>query len=257
MLTIFTTCKPCNVGGFDKQQRDAMRTWTFLDPKPEVFVIGNDFGTEEICKDFGFKWIPEVEKSDPGGVPYLNSMFEIAQRKAKNDHVALISSDIILFQPLMDCLKACKEKFTDFCAVCRKKQQRDTSIVLDFSSKKKWVEAVTKDLRWNLITSGDLYMFNKGFWKDIPNFVIGRCKCDTWLFWDAARRGQLVDMTDALTIIDFYNTHDHWKIVNAGSKKAGEMERLHNASLAPDIKASVDDANWKILKNTYEIVEAK
>lgn len=257
MLTIFTTCKPCDVDEFDRQQRQAMQTWKFLDPQPEVLVMGTDYGTEAICKDLGFTWVPDVAKSDPGGVPYLDSMFKIAQERAQNDHVALISSDVILFQPLMDCLQACKDKFENFCAVCRKKQQTNTDLQLDFSSKKQWVEAVTQNLRWNLETSGDLYMFNKGFWEDIPNFVIGRCKCDTWLFWDAARRGLLVDMTNALTIIDFYNRHEHWKKVDAGDKKAGEIERLHNASLAQDIKAGINDANWKILKNTFEIVENK
>jgi len=256
MLTIFTTCKPCNVDEFNIQQRQAMKTWTFLRPRPEVLVMGTDEGTEEICQEFGFTWVPNVEKTDPGGVPYLDSMFRLADKMADNEHVALISSDIILFQPLMDCLKACKAKFKDFCAVCRKKQQQVTE-PLDFSSRRKWAGTVTQNLRWNLITSGDLYMYNKGFWGEIPNFVIGRCACDTWLFWEAARRGQLVDLTDACTIIDYQNQHNHWKTKDSEGNTIGEQERLHNISLGEGKKASIKDANWKVLRKTFEIVEAK
>lgn len=249
MLTILTTCKPCNIGQNDLQQRQAMTTWTFLNPRPEVLVMGTDEGTEEICKDLGFTWVPDVEKTPEGQVPYLDAMIYLADEMAVTNHIALVSSDIILFQPLMNCLEVCRNKFQDFCAICRKQQQRTTK-KLDFSNDS-WKEVVQEGLRWNLATSGDLFLYNKGFWKDLPKFVVGRSACDSWLFWKASKMGCLVDLTEALTIIDYQHEYTHWNVKSEG---IGESERLYNLKLWQKKRATVHDANWKVLED-FSIVE--
>ncbi len=50
MLTIFS-CHKAFHGHFNTIQRNAIKSWTLLRPKPEIFLIGDDEGTAEVCRE--------------------------------------------------------------------------------------------------------------------------------------------------------------------------------------------------------------
>jgi len=203
MLTLFTTCRPFDNGEFAAIQRNTMKTWTLLEPRPEIIVMGNEAGVADFCKEMGFRQA-DIEYSKHG-TPMLDSMMSKAEEIASNNILLLVSSDVILFQSTMKALKALKE-VENFCAVARKKQQQFFQ-ELDFE--RDWKGQVREALRWNLITSGDFFMYPKGFWGKIPPFIIVRTACDSWLFHEASRRDALIDLTPAVEIIDYKHSYSH------------------------------------------------
>lgn len=237
MLTLFTTCRPFDNPDFTCIQRNAMTSWGHLKPQPEVLVMGREYGVKEFCEEIGYTYVSDIEYSDHG-TPMLDSMMNKAEELASNDYLLLVSSDVILFQNTIKAYNALKAQMTEFCGVVRKKQQRSI-VELDFSQD--WKSTIKENLRWNLITSGDFFLYPKGYWGEIPPFIIGRTACDSWLFDKACNKNTLVDLTEVVEIIDYQHTYthrpDHW-----------ELEKEHNHSLCANKKASIKDANWKMTK---------
>ena len=238
MLTLFTTCRPFDNQDFTCIQRNAMTSWSHLKPLPEVLVMGIECGVKEMCEELGYRHVPDIEYSDHG-TPMLDSMMSKAEELASNPHLLLVSCDVVLFQDTMKALEALKEDISEFCACVRKKQQR-TITELDFS--KDWESVVRRNLRWNLITSGDFYMYPKGYWDHIPEFIVGRTACDSWLFHEASRKESLVDLTQAVEIIDYQHRYTH-------RPKGWELETKQNQVLCDGRKADIRNANWVMQDN--------
>lgn len=247
MLTIFTTCRSFQIEEFAIIQRNALTSWSLLNPKPEIFVMGIEPGVAEICQELGFIHIKEIEYTEYG-TPLLNSMIEIAELKAKYDNMLLISSDVIIFQSMATALKVLIEKFQKrFCGVARKLQQPKIEL-LDFLSPN-WQEEVKKNVDYSLITSGDFFLYPKGFWGKVPEFVIGRAHCDNWLFYEAAIKNCLVDMTGVVEIVDFIHTYSHLP-------KGWMKEKMQNVIVSEGKHADFLNANWKMTTD-FELIANK
>ena len=76
MLTLFAIPKPF-LGHSETIQRNAIRSWTLLQPRPEIIVFGDDDGTKETAKEFGVHYEPEIARNDYG-TPLLHDLFERA-----------------------------------------------------------------------------------------------------------------------------------------------------------------------------------
>src|SRR5438045_1218659 len=100
MFTIFTTAKPFkdHVGII---QRNALRSWSLLQPKCEIILLGDDEGAAEAAADFGAKHIPDVQRSDQG-IPLISDIFRVAQSEATYPWLCFLNADIILMQDFME-----------------------------------------------------------------------------------------------------------------------------------------------------------
>lgn len=203
--------------------------------------MGTEPGVAEICDELGYENIRDIEYSEQG-TPMLNSMMEIAEERAANPNLLLISSDIILFQNVIPAAEAVINRFDQFCGVVRKQQQCVIE-PLDFDGD--WQGQIKKDLIWSPITSGDFFLYPKGFWGKVPEFVIGRTYCDSWLFWEAAEKNALVDLTGPVEIIDYKHTHP-WPA-------RSHLERMQNFIVSEEKRADSRNANWRML-NDFTIV---
>lgn len=99
-LIIFTTCKPFE-GDDAWRQEQAIKSWTLLTGIEKIIiVIGNDKGTNEICKKYNLIHEPSVKNLL--GVPYLHNMFEIAEKYSnKDDYLFWTNSDMIYYNDLI------------------------------------------------------------------------------------------------------------------------------------------------------------
>ena len=237
MLTLITTCRPFDNPEFSAIQRNAITSWTFLKPRPEIIVMGNEKGVVDFCDELNIINY-DVEYSDHG-TPMLDSIMNTGEEKASNDYILLVSSDVVLFQNTIKAFKILKDTMIDFCGVARKKQQQEIK-ALDFNTN--WRNQVRHGLRWNLITSGDFFMYPKGYWGEIPPFIIGRTACDSWLFDESSKKGTLIDLTEAVEIIDYKHSYNH-------RPSGWEEEKEHNHNLCKNKKASIKDANWIMSKD--------
>ena len=58
-FTIF--CVPKTWNGIDEiRQRNAVTSWTLLEPRPEIIFYYDDPGTKEAAGEFGARYIPDM-----------------------------------------------------------------------------------------------------------------------------------------------------------------------------------------------------
>ena len=72
MLTLFAIPKPFR-GQSDLIQRNAIASWTHIDPHPDVVLFGDEEGTAEFAQQLGIRHIPEVARNE-FGTPRLDDL---------------------------------------------------------------------------------------------------------------------------------------------------------------------------------------
>jgi len=228
-------------------QKNAVKSWTLLKPRPEVILLGNDEGVAEIAKEFGIKHIPDVRRNGYG-TPLVNDIFEKARAVASNNILMYINSDIILMSDFMPAVQRVAAHFNEFLMMG---QRWDVNIdePLNFENEK-WED----ELRTHIAAAGslhidrgiDYFVFTKGFWPEMPSFGLGRTAWDNWLVGEPISRGKpVVDATEAVTIAH----QNHECIINSAERKE-EMtvnKELAGTKIVMGFGA-VSDAPWQLTK---------
>ena len=96
MLTLFTTAKPFR-GHSAIIQRNALKSWTLLDPDIEIILFGDEEGAAEIATELGIRHEPHVERFE-GKLPYVNYLFSRAQEIARHDYLCYANCDMLFMQ---------------------------------------------------------------------------------------------------------------------------------------------------------------
>ena len=94
MITIFSIPKPFK-GHIATIQRNAVNSWTRLQPKCQVILFGDEDGTGQVAKEFGVQFAPEVKTNDYG-TPLINDMFDKAAHVGESDLFCFVNGDIVL-----------------------------------------------------------------------------------------------------------------------------------------------------------------
>ena len=76
MLTLFTIPKNFH-GQIEIIQRNAITSWTYLRPRSEIILFGDEEGTGEIAAELDLVHIAEVARNT-NGTPLANDLFEKA-----------------------------------------------------------------------------------------------------------------------------------------------------------------------------------
>lgn len=245
MITIVTSPKPF-VGNQAIMQLNAIRSWLALQRACEIILIGDDEGTANVAAEFGIKHVPDVVCSE-SGLPLIDSFLEIAQSVATFDIIAWISTDIILMDDFIPAIQSISEPSF---LISAQRWDLDVKEKIDFTQSDWEVQLRTRlDESGELHppTAGDLLVFSRGLWENIPPFIIGRAIYDNWLFYRARSQGvPVIDATPVITIV--HQNHDYsssgwaWKKPEA----AKHPEFLKNLELAGGYKNvfTLQDANW-------------
>src|SRR5207253_9221526 len=101
-VTLFTVPKAFK-GHIGVIQRNAIISWTKLEPRPEIILLGNDEGIKEIAEEFNLKHIPEV-KCNEFNTPLISSIFETAEAHTDNEIMAFINTDVILLDDFIQAM---------------------------------------------------------------------------------------------------------------------------------------------------------
>lgn len=207
MLTIFSIPKPF-LGHAAVIQRNAIRSWTRLQPKCEVFLCGNDAGTEQVAAELGVYHLPDIACNE-FGTPYLNSAFEQAVAHAHNPILCYVNADIIL---LNDFVQAVSQiQFTRFLMAGRR-WNIDLAVPWDFDDPD-WQSR----LREHVLTRGELFRAKgsdyfvfppDGELENLPSFTVGRPYWDGWFMYHARQlHVPLLDATHAVMAV--HQNHDY------------------------------------------------
>jgi len=209
MLTLFAVPRPFH-GHYGVIQRNAIKSWTLLRPTPEIILLGTDKGTAEIAREFGVRHVPELEYNEKGR-PRGDSMYKEAERVSQEPLVCIVNADIILMNNFMWAVEQVARRDHPFLMVGQR-SNLDVDQPLDFESD--W----ESDLRQRMIETGhmgprtgeDYILSPRGFFGEIPPFVMGHSYMDGWLLYTARRKGaDLIDATQAVTAIHQNHGYSH------------------------------------------------
>src|ERR1051325_4314369 len=99
MLTLFAVPKPFT-GKIATLQRNAIRSWTCLNPKPQILLIGDEAGTAEAAAELGVQHLFPVARNS-FGTPLINDVIEKAEAASEDKIFCYINADIILLDDFM------------------------------------------------------------------------------------------------------------------------------------------------------------
>lgn len=205
MLTIFSIPKPFN-GHINTIQRNAIKSWLKIIPKPEIILLGDDEGVEEIAKEFSLFQIAKIEKNK-FGTPLLNSAFNIAQKRAENDILVYVNSDIILMPDFISAVQQIKKPLF---LMSGRRWDLDLKERINFNEinwKEKLYDKVKKEGKLHGFSGIDYFVFPRNLPHGLPPFAVGRVGWDDWLIYHVlALKIPVIDATEVITAI--HQNHD-------------------------------------------------
>jgi hypothetical protein len=237
-LTIFAIPKRFE-GHFAVIQRNAIRSWARLEPRPEIILMGSDEGTAGVAAEVGAIHIPDITSS-PSGAPMLDDVFAKGNRTAAAPTVCFVNADIILTPQWLATVERVARWRARYLMVGRR-WNLDVKDPLRFEDG--WEgELIARAARTGTLAPSvfiDYFVSPRGMLAEVPPFVIGRPGYDNWLLWHARRlRAPIVEATEDAPAIHQNHDYSHIKAARAdpGGRRtyvAGEDAR-RNAELTGD-----------------------
>ncbi|MFH1894757.1 MAG: hypothetical protein ABH813_02550 [Patescibacteria group bacterium] len=239
MITLFTTPRVFS-DPFDIPQRNAIKSWTLLEPKCEIILFGNEEGVAEAAKEFGVRHVPEIELNE-FKTPIAGAIFNMARKLANNPLVGYLTGDIILFN---DFMKAVFKMPKDNFLMVSRRWDLSINEKIDFDDND-WEEKIKGEVRKegkiHSLSGADCFVFPKDVLGEIPPFILGSPGGDNWLIYKARTlKIPVIDATEEVTII--HQNHGRPR----KNKDFYKFERQKNFELAggSNSMCSLYDADW-------------
>jgi hypothetical protein len=246
MLTIFSLPKAFK-GHVGVIQRNAIESWTHLQPRPEIILLGNDEGTAEMARELGLRHLPQVARGDRG-TPLLSDMFRQAEAAATSPCMCYVNADIILLSDFLRAAETVQREFGKSLLIS-KRINMDIPEKLDFDAG--WEETIKRRASTNGRegdhTAIDVFVFPKGMYSEIPDFAIGRLWFDQWLI-KAVRKQNLPVVDASLVAPVLHQNHDYNHVTGAKEQVWRGNEAQHNFRLYGGVQHA-----YTLLDVTHEL----
>lgn len=247
-FTIFSIPKPFS-GHIGVIQRNAIKSWTMLCPRPEIILFGDEEGTREAAEELGISYVPEVKRNECG-TPLVDDLFSRAEQIAAHDVLAYVNADIIITSDFGPALERVRDRFDSFLMIGRR-HDVDIAEPIDFNDQK-WEERLRLRVGEKGTLHGvrgiDYFAFTKGLWPDIPPFSLGRTAWDNWLVYEAFLNHDVVDSTECVCVAHQNHAYNHVSGGRSGVWKGDEArqnQRLAGETVLAGM-GSTDDATWRL-----------
>jgi len=246
LLTIFSIPKAFK-GHIGIIQCNAIESWTKLEPRPEILLLGKDEGTAEVAREFGLRHLPDVATSDHG-TPLLSDLFRQAEAAASFPWMCYVNADIVLVSDFLRAAALAQKTFARALMVS-KRINLDVREKLEFGPQ--WESIIQrrgkvsgKDEHY---TGIDAFVFPIGLYPPIPDFAIGRLWFDHWLI--KAVREQNLPVVDASLVAPLLHQNHDYNHVSGGKEEVWRGEEAErNFQLYGEVKNS-----YTLLDVTHEI----
>jgi hypothetical protein len=247
-ITILAMPKPFH-GHIGTIQRNAITSWTKLQPRPEIILFGHEEGAAGCAREFGLVHVPDVDRNRHG-TPLLAAILASAERHASHDLFAYINADIILPAEFTTGVERVRQKFPEFLVVGRR-TNLEIREQLDFGDgwEEKLKGRVGHEGQLESHTSIDCFVFRKGTYEGVPPLAIGRVWFDQWFIKYARKEGlPVVDLTDFVPIV--HQSHDYNHV-------AGGRQWVYNGVEAEEnlVQYGEHPHTYTILSATHRVTQ--
>ena len=231
LLTLFSTPKPFE-GHTGIIQRNALKSWSLLDPQVEVILFGDERGTAAACSNLGIRHEPVVRRNE-NGTKYLNFIFDRAREISKHKILCYTNCDIVLTSDFLAALELTSNRFREFLMIGRR-WDTDITTPWDFTDAD-WERRLRSFALANGKRNGpswiDYFCFSRDlYYKKMPPFLIGRHGWDPWLIWFA--RYSKVPLIDASrSVVAVHQNHDYAYLKQGRAAKQSPAEVAYNRNL--------------------------
>jgi glycosyltransferase involved in cell wall biosynthesis len=244
-VTIFSIPKPF-VGHIGTIQRNAIISWSLLNPQPEIILFGDEVGTKEIAAELDLLHVSEIKRNQYG-TPLLKTVFTEVEQRASHDLLVYLNADIILMDDFLTSITAVAEQLDKFLVIGRRWN-------VDFDHRLEFDLHWSKNLRQLVVTQGclacyqckDYFVFPKHLFSNIPEFAVGRGYWDTWMVHQALESNYpVVDASLGAMVVHQNHDYDH---IPGGKNEAYMGKEAENNKFLGNSKISgtIADATWQL-----------
>jgi hypothetical protein len=244
-LTIFAIPKAFR-GHIAVIQRNAIASWTRMNPRPEVILFGPDEGTTEVAAELGVRHVPAVQKNQ-WGTPLVGDLFAQAQQISGSPWLCYVNADIVLFDDFIAAVSRVSAWTKQFLMVGRR-TDLDISEPLGFETN--WAaqlrESARTQGRLQIARNIDYFAFSRGLYPAMPPLAIGRFWWDNWLLWKARSRGApVVDASSVVTAVHQNHDYSHTTYGAGKAEMMASEEAILNCRLTCEQNpADFDEGLW-------------
>lgn len=226
-FVLFCLPKPFH-GHIGLIQRNAIRSWLALDPRPELILMGDEEGIADVAAEFGASHLPEIARNHLG-TPLLDDAFAKATARAEGRDLCYINADIILtprFQQALAVLPSSP------CVALGRRVNADITRPLDAADPGADAELLAADGELDLPHALDYFFLRQCPHLDsLPPFAVGRPGWDNWMIYQALHlRLPIIDLSGLVRVI--HQRHDHGHVKQGSGVKWEGPEAESNRALA-------------------------
>jgi hypothetical protein len=244
LITLFSAPKPFTHDHIATIQYNAIQSWLALGDEVEVLLIGDEPGLNEAASELDIQLLP-IKQRASSGAPYISELFQLAEDTARHPILVYLNADIMLLGDFLPSVSTVSEQFSRFLIVGNR---YDLDINEQLTIDNHW----TSSLRQRIEESGwlhkpmgsDYFIFRKGQFRDIPEFVLGRSGWDNWMMYKARHDG--VPMIDASSLITAVHQNHDYAHLPGGQPHYRHPESERNIRLAGGYETMfrLRDADW-------------
>jgi hypothetical protein len=245
MLTIFSIPKPFE-GHNGLIQRNAITSWLALEPPPEIILVGREAGIEDVVREFGLRWLPDIERTAQG-TPLLGDAFRRVAAQARFPLLCYVNCDIIFTQSLIT--TAGRLERARYLAVGRRTN-------VDLTHSVTAAELHDAAFMGNLAAAGqlgtpfavDYFLFPAcPELSEIPPFAVGRPGWDNWMIYRAiSQRLPVIDVTAGVLALHQNHSYQHVPMQRGGAWEGPEADYNRRLAGSPiRLKYSMLDATHR------------
>ena len=200
MLTLFAIPKHFHQK-IETIQRNAITSWTFLKPRPEIILFGEEKGIEQLSAELGLIHVPQIARNEYN-TPLIDDLFHKARRISRNNLLCYVNADLILLDDFMEAVgRIPLKRFM----MTGQRLDLDLNEPMDFRShdwQDRLLGVAAQRGKWHGHTGLDYFIFPRDLFQKLPPFAVGRTMWDNWLVYKARSLNvPVVDSTQMVTVI--------------------------------------------------------
>jgi hypothetical protein len=208
-VTLLFTAPKAFAGEAAPHQRNALRSWSRLQPAVRILLLGDEPGVAEIAQEIGAEHESHVERNEYG-TPLVDSLFRAAHARASaHELLAYANADIILLDDFRRALDT-----IDLDRFLLAGRRRNVLLDDELGFEPGWQDDLRRRARRGRLETpwgSDYFVFRAdGTFAEVPPFAVGRARWDNWLIAKARHeRIPVIDGTNAVIAVHQLHGHDH------------------------------------------------